>query len=313
MEDCVRREWSNSARLAINEDQFEESAGRRRFYLIFDESSFYEYERRMLKESGCPYTLPMNFLYDEDKVKAYYDFTEFIILDEYINRKISSIVSERKNQLLLSDSLKVVTNIICSLKGMENYLLFPDRMEIEIGSIFIHYESSKVAFSFIPGIEHEPSLQSRIIQITEEIKHLYNHLETDQYFEKFINMINSKNLGLDGMINTLGEFQREISYIYWESKDFRAVEERELHITHTTIEVEEGRKDKENSSYKTRINLKMQMPLKPLILQIAFIVCLAAVYFSGALEIESFAGLTLLVVGIDLWLMRKLHYLSGNL
>ena len=301
MEERINREWSNSVWAEIRERQFEETAGRRRFYLILENNSFYEYEKRMLRESNCPYTLPMNFINAEEKLNVYYDFTEFIMLSEYINRKVSDNISERKNQVLLSDSLEVLMNLLNSLKGMENHLLFPDRMSIEIDTVFIHSENSRVVFSYIPRIRQQHSLQDRVIRIIEEIKCLYNQQEINQYYEKFIHIIKNKNLGLEGMINILGELQREISLIYWESKDFRTVEEGGLHHGENTIEV---LSEKELLN-RTQILKEVKIPFKSLMLQLALILSLAAVYFSGILEAESFIGLIVLAAGLDLWIMRK--------
>ncbi|MEL7654604.1 MAG: DUF6382 domain-containing protein [Bacillota bacterium] len=295
----------------IKVDQIEEYAGRRRFFITFPKSSFFEYEKRMLKESGCPYTLPMHFISEEEKLKASYDFTELITLDDYIIKKRSDLMTERKSQQLLFDSLEVVTNILNTIRGMENYLLFPGRVKIEIDTVFIHPDSRKAAVAFIPAREQERSLQVRVIQMIEGIKQLYQLQETNQYLDQFIKTVQGKNLGLDGMINVLGEIQREISYIYWDTNNFRTVGERELQEADPINKAEEASEEKENTYMRSKFNLKMKILMKPLILQFVLFTALIAVYILGTLEIESFAGLSLITAGTDLWLIKKMLVLKG--
>lgn len=161
-------------------------------------------------------------------------------------------MTERKNQGLLDDSLEVVTNILNTIKGMENYLLFPDRLKIDLDTVFIHPDSKKAEFAFIPASKQERSLQDRVIGIIEEIKQIYGLQETNQYLDQFIDTVQQKNLGLDGMINVLGEIQREISYIYWDTNNFRTIGARELQEAELMNEGKEAIEEKENKLIRSK-------------------------------------------------------------
>lgn len=309
MEDLEYEDKGYSIQSALKQSQIEETAGKRRFYLVFEKDSIHEYEKRMLNESGCLYTLPMHFLYEEDKLKAYYDFTGFILLEDYICKQVACIGSERGNQELLYDSLEVLSKILEGIKGVEHYLLFPNRMKIEIDTIFICPDNGLIAFSFIPELKQDVTLQNRIIQIINAIKNLYCHPEIDQHLDKFISVIYQKNLGLDGMISILGMVQREVSYIYWNTKDFRKIEESASVEEEIKKETEEIAERKDTLLKKPKMaRLKTRIPLKPILAQIAIVLGLAAAYLSGTFEMTNFAGLVIIVAGVDLWLMRKLHY-----
>ncbi len=310
MEDRIETDIKSTIRDAMKDGNLNETAGRRKIYLTLEKDSLYEYEKRMLTESGCPYTLSMYFINEEESIKAYYDFTGFIPLVDYINDVVSSIPMERGNQTLLYDALKILSNLLESLNGIENYLLLSSRMKMSVDTIFINSENKSVAFSYVPEQSESFTLQNRIIGLTEEMKHLYKQTEVDQYLGTFTDLIKKKNLGLDGMISTLGTIQREVSCIYWNVNDFRRTEENEMPIVEDDRETEEMENNKDHSLKKPVIKkFHQQISFKPLILQMMIILVLITVYLLGALDIMELLGLVLITGGADLWLMRKLHYI----
>ncbi len=269
------------------EGNIEESAGRRKFYLTLEEP-IREYERRMLCDSDCPFTLPMYFLAVEDSVMVFYDFTGYLPLREYMKKTTFCNPPVRETQKIISDALAVLTKILECMKGMESYLFYPERFSNHLDAIFMHMGTGQIAFAFYPNDRPELTLQSRIIQMTEEINKLYQDTETKQYLQKYIELIHMKNPGLDGMIVLLGTIQREVSYIYWNPKDFRGPEHNE----------EPSDKPEIDKSIKVVI-------LKTVGMQGFFGIGLISIYLSHRLELMSFAGLTMLVVAVDLWILRR--------
>lgn len=271
----------------------EESAGKRRIFLIMDERIM-EYEKRMLCDSGCPFTLPMHFISDEESMKAYYDFTGYIQLEEYIKRKTFIDVSDRESQKSLFDALDVLTKILECLKGMESYLLFPERISIHPDLIFIDLSKKCLAFAFYPNEMMDKPLQSRIIDIVDAINGLYGEVEVEQFLEKFKDYIYKKNPGLDGMIGNLGILQREVSYIFWNTKNFRGEEEKVPN---------DG---KEYTEKPLTAVLKKPSSKQIIVIQAFFGVALLAVFLSGILDIVNFAGLMVIAAAVDLLIMRTL-------
>lgn len=276
-------------RIISAEGQIEESAGRRRFCLIPD-GMFMNYEKKMLCCSGCPHTLPMYFLSIDGTETVYYDFTGLIRLEDHIKRRSDDDLPGRENQIY--DALDVLSKILESIKGMESYMLFPERFSIHPDTIFLHPDG-RAAFAFFPNENPDMTLQDRIIALIENLIRLYRNADTEQYLSKYKDLIHTKNPGLDGMISILGTLKREVSYIYWNTKNFRRLEGNESFPEYEKT----GWNRKEEKAF-----------MKPLAVQAGFAAGLTAVYLSGTLEFTSFAGLAVLTAGADLWIMRKLYY-----
>lgn len=272
----------------------EESAGKRKIFLIMEEK-IREYEKRMISDSGCPFTLPMHFISDDETRKVYYDFTGFIQLEEYIKRKATTVRSDRESEKTIFDALDVLTKILECLKGMESYLFFPERISIHPDSIFINLNDGRIAFAFYPNEKMEMPLQSRVIEIVDAINGLYGDVETEQFLEKFKDYIYMKNPGLDGMIGNLGILQREVSYIFWNTKNFRGGEEKE------SID------NREHADKPLTSVLKRPAPLQTIVIQALIGVVLFVVFLSGILEIVNFAGLIVIAAGVDMLIMRTLR------
>lgn len=272
----------------LHEGQIEESAGRRKFYLTLEEP-IRKFERRMLCDSDCPFTLPMYFLSEGESELVFYDFTGYLPLREYIDKTNFCNPSVRETQKMISDALDVLSETLKCIKGMESYLFYPERFSNHLDAIFMHTSTGRIAFAFYPNDQPKLTLQSRIIQMIEDINELYYDSETKQYLKKYIEMIHMRNPGLDGMISLLGTIQREVSYIYWNAKDFRESEQKETRSDKT---------EKEKSM--------IAASLKTVLIQGIFGIGLIAVFLSHRLELASFAGLTMLAGGVDLWIMRKL-------
>jgi len=277
----------------------EESAGKRKIFLIMEEKIL-EYEKRMLCDSDCPFTLPMHFITEGEIEKVYYDFTGFIQLEEYIKRKITTDRLDRVSQKTIFDALDVMTKILECLKGMESYLLFPERISIHPDLIFINLNDGRIAFVFYPNEKMDMPLQSRVVEMVDALNELYGDVEAEQFLKKFKDYIYLKNPGLDGMIGNLGILQREVSYIFWNTKNFRREEEKEF------IE------DREHADKSVAAVLRAPSFIKTIAFQAFLGVGLVAVFLSGLLELVNFVGLFVIVAGVDFWIMRTLHLKSRS-
>ena len=272
----------------------EESSEKRKIFLIVEEE-IREYEKRMLCDSGCPFTLPMYFIFDEGTSKVYYDFTGFIQLEEYIKRKTTTNISGCESQKKVFDVLDILSKILECLKGMESYLLFPERITIHPDLIFINLYDGRFAFAFYPNEKLDIPLQSTIYEMVDTINEFYDDVESKQFLAKFKDYIYMKNPGLDGMISNLGILQREASYIFWNMENFRREEEIESFDCRESV----------NKPFSAV--LRKQPPLKIIIIQALLGVALLAVFQSGLLELISFTGLVVIAAALDLLFMRTLR------
>lgn len=303
----------------LQEGCVEEAAGKRKFYLTMNENNIFEYEKRMLCDSGCPYTLSMKFLVEEEIMKAYYDFTGYVQLKEYLNRKTHDDFLNDEINAPICDVLNILSKILNCIRGMENYLFSPERFSVNLDVVFINPDSNEIVFAFLPIVNVEESLQCRLIKMINELNGLYQNDELALCLEKFGNTIQTKNPGLEGMIAILGSMQREISYIYNNSKNFRKIEEKEAQQEDKRPEWNRKEADYEEGSIKSArsfftkanteipIRAKVNNPrsVKLIVMQVILILCLIAVFLIGKLENADFVCLTIIAVGIDLLFMRK--------
>jgi predicted histidine transporter YuiF (NhaC family) len=102
---------------------------------------------------------------------------------------------------------------------------------------------------------------------------------------------------LDGIIGFLGSMERELTYIYWDTKNFRRIEEQETLSVHS--DVKKGRK-------------KDDIRLKTSVIQIILAFILLAVFLSDKLDIANFAGLVIITAAVDLLILKKQKILDSK-
>ena len=275
---------------------------------MFLSGTLLEYEKRMLCVSRCPYTLPMHFTSIEGRERAYYDFTGFLQLEEYIKRNRPNEFQKGNNHKPVCAALELLAEILDSLKGMESYLLFSERFLIHPDTIFVRSDGH-VSIACRTNENPESALQERIIALTENLISLYQDHDAEQYLIKYKEIILMKNPGLDGLISILGTLKREAGYIYWNTKNFRK-EDTNIRQEYDSVERNQNAK----AGNKLRFSLKIDVRNRKLIAVQAFLAAgLAAVFLFSSLELTTFAGLAVLTAGADLWLMRKLQLIGPGI
>lgn len=272
----------------------EESAGRRRFQILM-ESDIREYEKKMLCSGECRYAIPMHFIVEDHALKAVYDFTGFMQLKEYVRRKIQSDTSSRESHKPVADVLQILSGILECVKGMENYLILPERITVHPDVIFIDLNTGRAALAFCPNESPELTLQSRIIGLIRDLSGLLRSDEADQYLNKIEDFIITKNPGLDGMLSFLGSMEREVSYIFWNTKNFRRIEEQETVPSHDQV---------------THNRMRYGFRFKTAAIQLILGTGLLAVFLSGKLSMINFIGLVIIAGAMDLMILRKMKILD---
>lgn len=279
--------------------QVEETAGKRKFFLI-PESKIMEFEKRMLSESGCPYTLPMHFISDEGREIAYYDFTGFVQMEEYIKRKIALKAGERDGGKPAGDMLKLLSGILECLRGMERYLLSPERCAVHPDAIFVEPGTGQVSFAFYPGGGQGLTLRERIFFLIDRMSELCHDEVAGGYLHRVKSEIGDQNPGLDGMISVLGAAQREVGYIYWNTASFRKEEGNG-----SPMKNDVG--DQAAPVRKKSAFTKAGVFPKIIAIQAVFAALLAAAFLTGRLDAASFAGLAIIAAGADAGILHRIH------
>ncbi len=280
-----------------SQGQIEETGGKRQICLIPD-GKFKEYEKRMLCDSGCPYTLPMHFISDNGKDTVYYDFTGYLRLKDYMMSKRPSDCRGRNNGEGVCETLNLLIEILRCIKGMEQYLLFSDRYSLHPDVVFVHPDNLQTAIAFYPVDEQENTLQERIIGLIDCIREWGCSEETMKYFNQLKETVALKNPGLDGLIGIIGALCREAGYIYWNADALREA------INSSVSDHTNSRKE-ENEAGKVIVNQMIMR--KSVAAQVVIAVVLIAVYLSGFFDNISFIGFTIIAAGADIWILRKLR------
>ncbi len=270
--------------------RIEESAGRRKLQICMETDIRY-YEKKMLCSGECLYTIPMHFITEDLALNAFYDFTGYVQLQECVKRKLQSYASGRENQKLITDLLDILSGVLECVKGMENYLILPERISVHPDVIFVDMDTGRIKLAFHPNENPELSLQSRITRLVHDLGGLFHSDEADRYLKKIDDFILIKNPGLDGMISFLGSMQREAGYIYGNSKNFRKLEEQESPFTNHE-QIGKGRK-------------KYDFRLKKAAILLIPAAGLLAVFLSGKLNMINFVGLVVIIAAVDLMILRK--------
>lgn len=306
----------NRLKFISKEALIEDSAGRRRFSLVLEEK-IKEYEKRMICGSQCPYTLPVHILTEDGTDTAYYDFTGSIQLAEYMKGQATGAIQARENRKPVCSVLDALSGILGCIKGMENYLIFPERITIHPDVVFVDPYNGQVALAFYPCGNIENTVQSRILDLIDEMNEACHDPEIGQYLRKLKDFIQTRNPGLDGMIRMLGTMQREASYIYWNAGSFRKAEE-EPGGNHGSTRgfQEDGCSTRGDSRFPYRRDRSLKpkpgvgkklLPAKLIAIQAVFLAGLAAAFLSGAFDTVNFAGLAVIAAALDVWSIRKLR------
>jgi hypothetical protein len=278
--------------------QVEDTAGKRKFFLVL-ENGIMEFEKRMLSESGCPYTLPMHFVSDEVREIAYYDFTGFIQMEEYIKRKAALKAGERDGGKPAGDMLKLLSGILECLRGMERHLLSPERCAVHPDAVFVDPGGGRVSFAFYPGGGQGLALRERIFSLIDRMSELCYDDVTEGYLYRVKSEIDDQNHGLDGMISVLGAAQREVGYIYWNTASFRKEEGSGAPMKHDAG-------DQEVPVRKKSAFPKARVFPKVIAVQAFFAALLAVVFLAGRLDGSGFAGLVIIAAGADAGILRRI-------
>ncbi len=271
------------------EARVDESFGRRKFSVTMEER-IKDYEKKILCRSCCPDTLPMFFLSENGLEKAYYDFTDYLQLNDYI-KKLRVSEGVRKDFNPVRAALDLTARVLVNLKDMESYLLFPERAAIDPDLIFVNPAGGAIRFAYYPEEKPGLGLQEKILRLIDTMNESFDNTEATVYFQRFKEQVVMNNPGLDGMIRNLGILQREASYVYWNPNELRRPFEGSAR---SNLEKEEGPHNKKSWRKLAAIHGVLALSL-------------AGIFAAGILDILQFAGLLFVAAAGDLLIVRRIR------
>lgn len=288
--------------------RIEEISGRRRFIVEREKSGIYNFEKTVLTLGECKSILPMYSVSINGKDLIYYDFTGYMQLSSYINSNKDTrlLINELTNDsgFPFENALTILDTILRKLKGVEEYLLSVNRVPLLTETIFINLYNQDIELTYLPSLCDAAPLQQRIISLMDSLGELYQNNEITLCFNTIKETILQKNLGIDGILNTIGLTQREISYSLWTKKSLiRGADDSQAEKAPQSIN-EDFKEIKEmNKNLLVKIPLKRKAGL--IISQIIMLIVLAGIYGFELVEGTDFIGFAILVAGIDLWILKS--------
>ncbi|MDF3001008.1 MAG: hypothetical protein K0Q48_1127 [Bacillota bacterium] len=299
---------------AMRHKRWEESAGGRRFCMIYPKEAFYDYERRILSERACTYVLPMSFIEEEDGLRAYYGCAGCLPLKDAVAAQRIDGNGQRRPDYMVSNSVGILMEALENLKKMENHLLFPDSISISMNEVYINTGNGKVLLAYIPekGGHPDHTFQKRITKLAEEMKTLYEGSDAGHFLARFIQFVDDNNPGLDGMINMLGMLRRETSYIYWAAENFRSnlsENSNEPGSYCSRGEVEHNKDRDAAKRIKPNDIPKSRVPVKLILVQMGFVLIMGSAVLWGKFDGIQLAGWIIIAAAIDLWAVKKWEHI----
>lgn len=293
----------------IGQIKWEESAGGRRFYIIYPKEAFHDFERRILSKRACAYVLPMSFIEEEDGLRVYYGCAGCLPLKEAAALQRGEGRGQRPDHMVGS-SIGILMEVLENLKKMENHLLFPDCILLSMNEVYIDTGNGRVFLAYFPDKhDHDDrTFQKRIANLAEEMKILYDGSDAGHFLTRFIQFVDDHNPGLDGMINMLGMLRRETSYIYRAAENFRNNISENCNESDSYCgcgDVEQNKvKDtakriKRNDKRKSRVSVKL------IFVQMGFVFIMGALVLWGKFDGIQLAGITIIGAAIDLYAVKR--------
>lgn len=293
----------------LNKEIRMEDFGGKQFFSFMIPESIITYQKRMLAESGCPYILPMQFLKEYDNEIAFYAFSGCIQIESYLE-KIQRKKSENGEELrLITFALDSLYDIITCVRGLEEYLIFPESYRINTDLIFIDSASGKALLAFYPTQEPAGPLLVRILELVEHLTEICCDPETETYMVQLKEFIREHNPGLDSILGMVGAMQRTVSCIYREKKEPRNIEKSQYtnqdlreHVT-DSAGMDQINQESVVLSVKSRLPISKRT-IKAAVTQIIVVAALGTAILSLEPNFEKLLGLIILLGGCDVLFLR---------
>lgn len=204
----------NRSFISINgiEAEVIESGGRRFFSLLLEESQIPKYRRIILENRSCSQLLPVQFICEQNKLRACYDYGGFL--------QLKAMYREwRKDGINLAlENLATIVSVTASIMSAENYLFSCEDLSLHADTIFISPASGEVRLAYIPEPQTPESISVKIASLILETVQLTSDEQWTVYGEEVCDRIMSCNESMSGIEKILLDKGREISGKGWPEK-----------------------------------------------------------------------------------------------
>ncbi len=210
----------------------EEIGGNKRMMINFRKDDFYHFETIYLSQENSPF-LKMNFIFEEDRIRAYYDVTSYIPLKQYVEMVIQrendarweENVRFKKEGRVLCELIKILLDTLEVLKKAEDLLLFTERVSIAQDIIFLKPKNKKVRLAYLP--EKELSSVDKMVRLIENFEEITSSFcpETGRMvFDRLKKWTKLNNPGVNGVINEVIQLHRDSMVSFQLGAEYRSKE-----------------------------------------------------------------------------------------
>jgi len=189
-----------------------ESGGRRFFSLLLEESQIPKYRRKILENRDCRQLLPMQFICEQSKLRACYDYGGFL--------QLKAMYREwRKDGInLASENLATIVSVTTTIMSAENYLFSCEDLSLHADTIFISPASGEVRLAYIPEPNRPKCISVKIASLILETVRLTCDEQWTVYGEEAYARIMSCNESMSGIEKILLDKGREMCGKGWPEK-----------------------------------------------------------------------------------------------
>ncbi len=298
--------------------------GRQVMEHVFLTNDFMNYELQVLQRNACTEIVPMQFIREGDCLHTFYDLNNCQSLHQYIASSNTSSALERDYSDMICFALRLIEGVINCMEAAANYMLDIQKMHLSTQVFYYNWEKEQMVFTYIPSnAQLEKTKHQKFINLLTEMKDLFLDSEVNQMCNRFVSLINDKNLEYETMKVHLGILMRETIYIYGRNtRELRETETNKV-INENAVNMESDEILEKQKFYNVKpksLSLTEKKTIEKdkkigkkkiyIIIQILLALILLACLILLRMDIFSIIGAVLIFVAVDLFIGKRLKLIT---
>lgn len=169
----------------------------RNYEICLPDSSIRPFEQKMLESGLCSFAIPMHFVRHGKKIRICYDCSGYTSL-------------KALGRLPLPLAFEILEKVFLCLRTSGEYLISPDRMQLDLELVYFREESRDVRLLFLPGTTQDSSSRE-LIHFLNQFKDLLPP-DGQRMIEKIASERTRRNRSFRELANIVGEIRRELAH-----------------------------------------------------------------------------------------------------
>jgi len=164
------------------------------------------YQKQILSLSSTGFFLPMRFVFSEIMCEIYYECSQRIPLEQYLQQKKGVGIHS-----FLEEGIHLLEHLIEQIQQGEDHLLFLEDYTLSFDLLFVYESEKRVELLFLPK-EHEVDFLEEWENLLNEIDTEVNDKQWSVYSQKLIQLSKDQNWGTEAILSYIREMKGEIFY-----------------------------------------------------------------------------------------------------